>query len=93
MTSCFLTACDTHTNCVVYSYEPSSGTGWESHLPDDSQLLSRLNGSFDTFDRRDNTVLTTADYPDQLAQNSGADGVLGTSDDTSTRSWWKPWAR
>lgn len=89
--SMFLDFCqDGHDGCVVYSCEPD---GWATHLPDDNTLLSRLNGSYDTFDRRTGTMLSAADYPSQVLSDAGADGVAGTGDDTSSRSWWKPWAR
>lgn len=83
MITMFLDHCFDHDGCVIYSCEPD---GWAVHLPDDELLLSRLNGSFDTFDRRNDTMLAAADYPSQ------AEAVTASPDAVPNRSWWRPWS-
>lgn len=84
---CYLNACTDHEQCVIYSCETDGVEDWRTHLPDDDALLSRLNGSYDTHDRRNNTLLNRDDYPAALVAEADADP------ETTTAPWWKPWAR
>lgn len=85
MIECFLDNCLEHDGCVVYSCEIDGRVSWESHLPDDGHVLSRLNGSYDTFDRRSSKVLRAVDYPDAVVAEEDSDPA------TDSKSWWKPW--
>ena len=68
---------------VRYSCETGGVVSWESLIPDDEFLLSRLNGSYDTFDRRAELWLSKEDYPAALSAES--DGDVSTV----SASWWK----
>lgn len=68
---------------VIYSCVVDGELSWESVIPDDQFLLSKLNGSYDTYDRRFDTLLSKEDYPVALAAEEDGDAS------TSPASWWK----
>lgn len=68
--------------CVLYSCEVDGVVSWQSHAADSPTLLARLNGSYDTFDRRNGVMLAKENYASELA----AELV-----DPGSRQWWKPW--
>lgn len=71
--------------CVQYVCLVDGEESWVSHIPDDRHLLTRLNGSYDTVDLRDSTVLQAADYSVAVTEEE--------QQGASPKKWWQVWRR